>query len=110
MDTTTFNDILESLETTLGVTEESDITILTEILNDAIAEIKAARHYPMGMDAALIEADMLNYVSNIKKLAKYDYSTIGGESEESHSENGVSRKFNDRRKCFDGVTAYCVAF
>ena len=110
MDDTTFNSILESLEITLGVTEESDITILTEILNDAIAEIKAARHYPFGMDAAYINADMLNYVSNIKKLAKYDYSVIGGESEASHSENGVSRNFADRRKCFDGVTPFCVAF
>ena len=106
----TFNEILRSLKITLGVTKDDDVAILTEILNDAIAEIQAARHYPLGMDAALINADMLNYVSNIKKLAKYDYSTIGGESEESHSENGVSRKFNDRRKCFDGVTAYCVAF
>lgn len=110
MDSTTFNNILESLEITLGVTEESDITILTEILNDAIAEIRAARHYPSGMDAALIEADMLKYVSNIKKLAKYDYSIIGAESEASHSENGISRGFTDRRKCFDGVTPYCVAF
>jgi hypothetical protein len=110
MDTTTFDEILSSLETLLGVTKESDIAILTEILNDAIAEIKAARHYPSDMSAADIEADMLNYISNVKKLAKYDYNQIGAEYQEQHSENGVSRHYSDRRKCFDGVVPFCVQF
>ena len=39
MDAETLNSILESLEITLGVTEDKDIAILTEILNDAIEEI-----------------------------------------------------------------------
>ena len=39
MDSTTFNEILSSLETLLGVTEEGDIAILTEILNDVVAEV-----------------------------------------------------------------------
>lgn len=110
MDTETINEILESLEKSLGVTEEADITILTEILNDAIAEIQEARHYPSDMSASDIEADLANYISNIKKLSKYDYSQIGGEFEKSHSENGVSRSFEDRRKCFDGVVPYCRQF
>lgn len=110
MDTETINEILESLEKSLGVTEEADITILSEILNDAIAEIQEARHYPSDMSASDIEADLANYISNIKKLSKYDYSQIGGEFEKSHSENGVSRSFEDRRKCFDGVVPYCRQF
>lgn len=110
MDAETINEILESLEKSLGVTEEADITILTEILNDAIAEIQEARHYPSDMSASDIEADLANYISNIKKLSKYDYSQIGGEFEKSHSENGVSRSFEDRRKCFDGVVPYCRQF
>jgi hypothetical protein len=110
MDTETINEILESLEKSLGVTEEADITILTEILNDAIAEIQEARHYPSDMSASDIEADLANYISNIKRLSKYDYSQIGGEFEKSHSENGVSRSFEDRRKCFDGVVPYCRQF
>ena len=110
MDTETINEILESLEKSLGVTEDADITILTEILNDAIAEIQEARHYPSDMSVSDIEADLANYISNIKKLSKYDYSQIGGEFEKSHSENGVSRSFEDRRKCFDGVVPYCRQF
>ena len=110
MDTETINEILESLEKSLGVTEESDITILTEILNDAIAEIKAARKYPSSMSAADIEADMLNYISNVKKLTKYDYSQVGGEFEETHNENGTNRTFSDRRKIFDGVVPFANCF
>lgn len=110
MDSETFNQILESLKITLGVTEVKDITILTEILNDAIAEIKEARKYPSDMTASEIEADLQNYISNIKKLSKYDYSQIGGEFEKSHSENGVNRTFEDRRKCFDGIYPYCRQF
>lgn len=110
MDTETLNSILESLKITLGVTEQGDIAILTEILNDAIAEIIEARHYPSDMSASSIESDMLKYISNVKKLTKYDYNQVGVEYQDSHSENGVSRSYSDRRKCFDGVTAYCRQF
>ena len=110
MDSTTFNEILESLETLLGVTEEGDIAILTEILNDAIAEIKEARHYPSEMSASDIEADMLKYITNIKKLSKYDYNQVGAELQTTHNENGVNRSYSDRRKCFDGIVPYCRQF
>lgn len=110
MDSETINEILESLKITLDVTEDKDIAILTEILNDAIAEIKAARKYPSDMSVADIEADMLNYISNVKKLTKYDYSKVGAESQESHNENGTNRTFFDRAKCFDGVVPYCRLF
>ena len=110
MDSTTYNEILESLKITLGVTKESDIAILTEVLNDAISEIKEAKKYPKDMDASKIEEDMLKYISNIKKLTKYDYSLIGAEGEETHNENGTNRTFFDRRKCFDGVVPFCVQF
>jgi hypothetical protein len=110
MDAETINEILESLETTLGVTEESDIAILTEILNDAISEIKDARHYPEDMSASDIEEDMLRYISNIKKLTKYDYNQVGAELQTSHSENGVSRNYTDRRRCFNGVVPFCRQF
>lgn len=110
MDSTTYNEILESLKITLGVTEASDIAILTEILNDAISEIKEARKYPSDMVASKIEEDMLKYISNIKKLTKYDYNQVGVEYQESHNENGISRTYMDRRKCFDGIIPYCRQF
>ena len=110
MDSTTFNEILDSLKILLGVTEEGDVAILTEILKDAIAEIRDARHYPSDMLASDIEADMLKYISNIKKQTKYDYNQVGAEMQASHNENGVSRTYQDRRKCFDGVVPYCTMF
>ncbi len=110
MDSETYNEILESLKITLDVTETKDIAILTEILNDAISEIKEARKYPSDIEASAIEEDMLKFISNIKKLTKYDYNQVGAEMQASHNENGVSRTYIDRRKCFDGVVPYCVMF
>ena len=110
MDQQTFDEILNSLKITLGVTEERDIAILSEILNDAISEIKEARKYPSDMDASEIEEDIIKYIPNIKKLAKYDYNQIGAEFQDSHNENGVSRGYSDRRKCFDGVVPFCIQF
>lgn len=110
MDSETINEILESLKITLGVTEESDIAILTEILNDAISEIKEARKYPSDMDASKIEEDMRKYISNVKKLTKYDYNQVGAEFQKSHNENGISRAYEDRGRCFEGVVPYCGMF
>ena len=110
MDSETINEILESLKITLGVTEEADIAQLTEILKDAITEIKEARKYPSDISASDIEADMQKYISNVKKLTKYDYNQIGVEYQTSHSENGISRSYMEREKCLDGVTPYCRMF
>lgn len=110
MDAETISAILTSLKITLGVTEEADITILSEVLNDAIAEVKEARKYPSDMSASEIEADMLKFISNVKKLTKYDYNQIGAELQDAHSENGVSRSYSDRRRCFDGVVPFCIQF
>lgn len=110
MDSTTLNSILQSLELTLGVTEASDIAILTEILNNAMYEIQKARRYPLNMSQADIDADMENYISNVKHLASYDYSRIGAEGEDSHSENGINRSYDDRAKCFYGVLPFAKMF
>ena len=109
MEQSTYDEIFKSLKILLAVTED-DEPILREILNDAISEIKEARKYPSDMTASAIEEDMQNYISNVKKLTKYDYGQIGGEFQESHNENGVSRSYMDRRKCFDGVLPYCTQF
>ena len=110
MDAETIIAILTSLKITLGVTEDADIAILSEVLNDAISEIKEARKYPSDMPVSEIEEDMLKYISNVKKLTKYDYNQVGAEFQSSHNENGVSRSYGDRRKCFDGVVPFCVQF
>ena len=110
MDAETIIAILTSLKITLGVTEDADIAILSEVLNDAIAEIIAARKYPSDMSAADIEADMQKYISNVKKLTKYDYIKLGADFEETHNENGTNRTYVGREKCFDGVVAFCRQF
>lgn len=110
MEQETLNSILNSLKITLGVTEASDIIILEEILTNAIKEIKQARRYPPNLTEYEIALDMANYEANVKKLASYDYSLLGGEGEKTHSENGVSRSYFDRSKCFYGVLPYSYIF
>lgn len=108
MDAETVEKILNSLMITLSVTEEEDVTILTEILNDAIDEVIRARRYPSEMSAEEIASDMDNYIVNVKRLAKYDFNQVGVEYETQHNENGISRIYDDRRKCFEGIKPYSI--
>lgn len=110
MDAQTLLEILTSLEILLGVTEASDIAILTEILNDVVAEVIEARKYPSGMTEAEIQADMKKYIPNVKKIAKYDYNQVGVEGQDSHNENGISRSYINRADLFEGVMPYCNMF
>lgn len=110
MDVETFNTILNSLKILLGVTEESDVAILTEILNDVIAEVIEARKYPSDMTEAEIQEDMKKYIPNVKKIAKYDYNQVGVEGQDSHNENGISRSYINRADLFEGVMPYCNMF
>ena len=54
--------------------------------------------------------NVVNYISNVKHLASYDYSRIGAEGEDSHSENGINRSYDDRAKCFYGVLPFAKMF
>lgn len=99
-------EILDSLVTRLGLTEESEISILSEILNDAIEEITEARRYPEDMSSEDIETDLQKYTSAIKKLAIYDFNMRGVEGQETHNENGINRGYVDRAKCFHGVLPF----
>ena len=110
MNPETIQEILQSLKRSMGVTGADETVILAEILNDAIAEIIEARKYPSDMSASDIAADMQKYISNVKKLTKYDYGHVGGEFEETHNENGTNRTYFDRAKCFDGIVPYCRMF
>ena len=95
--------ILSELVTELSLTDNVDISALSIKVKNAVREVKRARNYPDYYTDKQIDKDLENYYSNIRNLALYDYSQIGAEMEKSHSENGVSRTWEDRQKCFDGV-------
>lgn len=77
--------------------------LLLSKVKNAMREVKKARKYPAYYTEEQINRDMCEYYSNVRNIALYDYNSIGGEGEQSHSENGVSRSYIDRNKLFAGI-------
>lgn len=101
------NEILEDLTTELGLTEESDLAVLSSKIRNAYREVKRARNYQSSHTQVFIDRDMENFYSNIRELALYDFNQVGAEGQTSHSENGTNRVWKDRRECLNGVVAFC---
>ena len=100
-------EILEDLKTELGLKKDSDIAVLTSKVKNAYREVKRTRNYQSYHSQEFIDNDMDNFYSNIRELALYDFNQVGGEGQTSHSENGTSRVWKDRKECFNGITAFC---
>lgn len=101
------NEILEDLKTELGLTEESDLAVLTSKIRNAYREVKRTRNYQSSHMQEFIDRDMEGFYSNIRELALYDFNQVGAEGQTSHSENGTSRIWKERRECLNGVFAFC---
>ena len=101
------NEILEDLTIELGLTEESDLAVLTSKVKNAYREVKRVRNYQSGHTQEFIDRDMEGFYSNIRELALYDFNQVGTEGQTSHSENGTSRVWKERRECLNGVFAFC---
>jgi len=101
------NEILEDLTTELGLTEESDLAVLSSKIRNAYREVKRTRNYQSSHTQEFIDRDMENFYSNIRELALYDFNQAGAEGQTSHSENGTSRIWKDRKECLNGVVAFC---
>lgn len=100
------NEISTDLITELGIKNNAEISALNIKVKNAIKEVKRARNYPSHYTDEMISKDMENYYSNIKDIALYDYNQIGAEGQTSHSENGTSRTWKDRKECFNGVIPF----
>lgn len=103
------NEILEDLTTELGLTEDSDLAVLTSKIRNAYREVKRTRNYQSSHMQEFIDRDMEGFYSNIRELALYDFNQVGAEGQTSHSENGTSRVWKERRECLNGVFAFCGA-
>lgn len=101
------NEILKDLTTELGLTEESDLAVLTSKVRNAYREVKRTRNYQSSHTQEFIDRDMEGFYSNIRELALYDFNQVGAEGQTSHSENGTSRVWKERRECLNGVVAFC---
>lgn len=96
--------LLEDLTAELEVTDgKFEQKLLIPKLRNAIREVRAARKYPKHYRESMIEDDMQEYYSNIRSIALYDYNKAGAEYETGHSENSVSRSWEDRKTLFSGI-------
>lgn len=98
------NDLLEDLTAELSETDPNfRQSLIIPKIKEAIREVRRARNYPKYYSESAIVEDLEDYYSNIRNIALFDYNKIGGEFEESHSENSVSRSWEDRNKLFAGI-------
>jgi len=86
-------------------------TVLTDVLavkvKAVVRELLNNRNYEQsGMTDAEIEADINRYYTQCMNVARFDYNQLGAEGEESHSENGISRKYIERGKLWGGVVPF----
>lgn len=101
-------EVYEDLKIELGISEESDLSILKSKVKNAYREVKRKRNYPDDYSEQAINRDIEKYFPNIRKLALYDYNQIGVEGEISHSDNTGTRTWDFREKCLEGVVAICT--
>ena len=107
----TTNDMLDEIFENLKIeilADEAQSDILSENLlrakiNSAYRDVKRARNYPKTYSDSQIEADMIEYQSNIEAIARYDYNGAGSEGMSSYSADGTSIHYGDRDKLFYGV-------
>ena len=109
IDTTAFENELR-----IDLTAEimgSGVEVLADVLpvkvKGVVRELLNIRNYEnSGMTDEEIEADITRYYTQCMNVARYDYNQLGAEGEESHSENGISRKYVDRNKLWSGVVPF----
>ena len=106
----TVEEMKASIIDELRIELQGDSAFSEEILrvkvDSAVREVKRARRYPEHYTESMIERDLLDFFSNIKAIALYDYNQIGIEGQSSSSENGENRTFVDRNTLFRGVIPF----
>lgn len=100
------SELLDELKIELQVVESSDIAILEIKLKTAIREVKSAINFKPYHDDDFVLNELKGYVAQIKEIAMYDYSHVGGYGETTHNENGTDRVWKDRKECFNGIVRY----
>ena len=89
----------------------SGVDVLTSVLavkvKAVVRELLNIRNYEnSGMTDWDIERDIERYYTQCMNVARYDYNQLGAEGEDSHTENGISRKYIDRGKLWSGVVPF----
>lgn len=109
IDTTAFETELNT-DLTAEITG-SGLEVLTDVLavkvKAVVRELLSIRNYELsGMTDEEVEADIERYYTQCMNVSRYDYNQLGAEGEDSHSENGISRKYVERGRLWAGVVPF----
>lgn len=96
-------ELIADLTIELENEDSFDASILTQKIVNAIREVKNIRRYPSYYSDNQIKKDLYRHYSIIRMVALFDYNWRGADGEKSHTENGVSRSYVDRKTLFNGV-------
>lgn len=112
VDTTTFENelntdlIAELAASGVEITEAVE-KVLSVKIKAVVRELLNIRNYKYsGMTDEEVEADIDQFYTQCINVARYDYNQLGAEGEETHNENGISRKYIDRGKLWTGVVPF----
>lgn len=82
---------------------KEDNPLLEQLILQAENDVKNARKYPSDYTSEYIQSDMENYSNVIVDLTVYDRNKLGGDFQQSDSENGKSRTWVDRTSILASV-------
>lgn len=104
---TLYDEVFAELKIELQNENDFDEDALGVKVKGAIREVKQRRNYGVtNYTEEQINADLYGFYSNIMNIARYDYNQIGAEGEKSHTENGLTRSYVDRKNLFSGVIPF----
>lgn len=95
------NDNLTS--STVMFDRKEDNPLLEQLINQATEDIKNKRRYPKDYTKEEIEEDLKKYESVLVNVVVYDRIKLGGDFQQSDSENGKSRTWVDRNTLFKEI-------
>ena len=83
------------------------ISVMQVKVKAVVRELLSIRNYELsGMTDEQATADLDRWYTQCLNVARYDYNQLGAEGEESHNENGISRKYVDRERLWAGVIPF----
>lgn len=82
---------------------KEDNPLLEQLINQATEDIKNKRRYSKDYTKEEIEEDLKKYESVLVNVVVYDRMKLGGDFQQSDSENGKSRTWVDRNTLFKEI-------
>lgn len=82
---------------------KEDNPLLEQLINQATEDIKNKRRYPKDYTKEEIEEDLKKYESVLVNVVVYDRMKLGGDFQQSDSENRKSRTWVDRNTLFKEI-------